>query len=237
MTSDLRDDATGTRSGLPEGGTRPPSDLPKVPLQPPRGAYERWGKRAFDLAACSLGLVVLSPVFAGLALAIRLDSRGPVFYRSKRVGEGGRVFGFLKFRSMVDGAEAMRDSLQHLNEVDGPVFKITRDPRVTRVGSWLRRTSLDELPQLWNVLRGDMSLVGPRPPIPEEVQQYEPWHLRRLSVRPGITCSWQVSGRSRVGFDDWMRMDLEYIDQRSLRVDLRILFRTVPAVWSGRGAY
>ena len=170
-------------------------------------------------------------------MAIKINTPGPILYRSRRVGEGGRVFSFLKFRSMVRNAEMLRDELVHLNEVDGPVFKIARDPRITRVGAFLRRSSLDELPQLWNVWRGDMSLVGPRPPIPEEVLHYQPWQMRRLSVRPGLTCLWQVSGRSRVGFDEWMRMDLEYIDRRSFRLDLSILLRTVPAVLSGKGAY
>jgi exopolysaccharide biosynthesis polyprenyl glycosylphosphotransferase len=221
-------------SSQPERGARVSRT---IAIQTPRGAYERWGKRLLDVVASSLALVVLSPVMALLAAAILLDSRGPVFYRSQRVGVGGRIFGFYKFRSMVVGAEGMLDQLRHLNEVDGPVFKISRDPRITRVGFWLRRTSLDELPQFWNVLRGEMSLVGPRPPIPSEVEQYEPWQLRRLSVRPGITCLWQVSGRSALRFEDWMRLDMEYIDHLSLGADVRILWRTVPAVLGRRGAY
>jgi len=135
------------------------------------------------------------------------------------------------------GAHLRRSELWHLNEADGPVFKISKDPRVTRLGRWLRRTSLDELPQLLNVLKGDMSLVGPRPPLPEEVERYEPWQMRRLDVKPGITCLWQISGRSRLGFDEWMRLDLEYIRHRSLALDLKILLRTLPAVLSRDGAY
>ena len=138
---------------------------------------------------------------------------------------------------MIHGAEHHRHRIAHLNEVSGPVFKVAQDPRITRVGQFLRRSSLDELPQLLNVLKGDMSLVGPRPPIPQEVLQYEPWQLRRLSVRPGITCLWQISGRSRLGFDEWMRLDMEYIGRRSLALDLKILLRTIPAVLSGEGAY
>jgi lipopolysaccharide/colanic/teichoic acid biosynthesis glycosyltransferase len=138
---------------------------------------------------------------------------------------------------MVDGADRHRHTLAHLNETDGPVFMIASDPRVTRVGRLLRVTSVDEIPQLWNVLRGDMSLVGPRPPIAEEVMQYEPWQLRRLDVLPGITCLWQISGRSRIGFQEWMRLDLEYIKHRSFWLDMKILIRTIPAVLSREGAY
>ena len=138
---------------------------------------------------------------------------------------------------MVDGADQHRHTLSHLNETDGPVFKMAADPRVTRVGRLLRVTSLDEIPQLWNVLRGEMSLVGPRPPIAEEVVQYEPWQLRRLDVLPGITCLWQISGRSRIGFQEWMRLDLEYIKHRSFWLDLKIMIRTIPAVLSREGAF
>jgi exopolysaccharide biosynthesis polyprenyl glycosylphosphotransferase len=227
-------------TGTPPDAARPtPSRerIPGVTLAPNHAAYLRWGKRVFDVGGVLVGLLLLAPLLLAIALAIRLDTPGPVLYRSRRVGEGGRVFSFLKFRSMVRNAEMLRDELVHLNEVDGPVFKISRDPRITRVGAILRRTSLDELPQLWNVLCGDMTIVGPRPPIPEEVRQYQPWQMRRLSVRPGLTCLWQISGRSHVGFDEWMRMDLEYIDRRSFLLDLSILLRTIPAVLSGKGAY
>jgi lipopolysaccharide/colanic/teichoic acid biosynthesis glycosyltransferase len=211
--------------------------FPGVTLAPSRGLYLRGGKRVLDLAGAVIGALLLAPVILAISISIKLNTPGPVLYRSRRVGEGGRVFSFLKFRSMVCNAEMLREELLHLNEADGPVFKISHDPRITRVGAILRRTSLDELPQLWNVLRGDMSLVGPRPPIPEEVRQYQAWQLRRLSVRPGLTCLWQISGRSLVGFGEWMRMDLEYVDRRSLSLDLSILLRTVPAVLSGKGAY
>jgi lipopolysaccharide/colanic/teichoic acid biosynthesis glycosyltransferase len=138
---------------------------------------------------------------------------------------------------MVNDADSRRHDLRHLNQADGPVFKIFADPRVTRVGRWLRSTSIDELPQLFHVLSGEMSLVGPRPPLPDEVRQYEPWQLHRLDVRPGLTCLWQISGRSRIGFDEWMRLDLEYIRNQSLMLDLKILLRTIPAVLSREGAY
>ena len=199
--------------------------------------YLARGKRWLDVAGALIGLVGSAPILLVAAAAIKLESRGPMLYCSKRIGRGGRPFTFLKLRSMVDGADSRRHHLSHLNETDGPVFKMSRDPRVTRVGRFLRATSIDELPQLWNVLRGDMSLVGPRPPLTEEVAQYEPWQLRRLEVRPGITCLWQISGRSRIGFQEWMRLDLEYIRQQSLALDLRILIRTIPAVLSREGAY
>jgi lipopolysaccharide/colanic/teichoic acid biosynthesis glycosyltransferase len=236
LTSDLVTESSGTRPGI-ECRSRAEDRIPSVPLAPNRTLYLRGGKRVFDLAGAVVGALLLAPVLLVIAVAIKVNTTGPILYRSRRVGEGGRVFSFLKFRSMVRNAEMLRDELDHLNEVDGPVFKIARDPRITRVGALLRRSSLDELPQLWNVWRGDMSLVGPRPPIPEEVIHYQAWQMQRLSVRPGLTCLWQVSGRSRVGFDEWMRMDLAYIDRRSLRLDLSILLRTVPAVLSGIGAY
>ena len=201
------------------------------------GVYQRWGKRMLDVVGATVGIVVSAPVMLLAAIAIMIETHGPVLYRSTRVGRGGRPFTFYKLRSMVNGADRHRHHLSHLNECDGPVFKISRDPRVTVVGRFLRTTSLDELPQLWNVLRGDMSLVGPRPPIPDEVKCYQPWQMRRLEVRPGLTCLWQISGRSRIGFEEWMRLDLEYINRRSLRLDMRILLRTIPAVLSREGAY
>ena len=203
----------------------------------PQGFYLRTGKRLFDLVGALVGLAFGLPLMGLAAILIKIESRGPVLYKSQRIGFGGRAFTFFKLRSMMDGADRHRHHLSHLNEADGPVFKMTRDPRVTRVGRFLRMTSLDELPQLFNVVRGEMSLVGPRPPIPEEVAQYEPWQLRRLSVKPGLTCLWQISGRSRLGFQEWMRLDLEYIRHQSLAMDLRILIRTIPAVLSREGAY
>jgi lipopolysaccharide/colanic/teichoic acid biosynthesis glycosyltransferase len=207
------------------------------PAASPETFYTRRGKRVADVVLSVLGMVALLPFLPAVVLAIKLTSRGPVLYRSIRLGRNARPFVFYKFRSMVDGAHESRNFLLHLNEVQGPVFKIADDPRITRVGRFLRRTSIDELPQLVNVLRGDMSLVGPRPPIPEEVEKYEPWQRRRLDVSPGITCLWQISGRSRLGFEEWMRLDILYIQNRSFLLDIKILLRTLPAVLSRDGAY
>jgi exopolysaccharide biosynthesis polyprenyl glycosylphosphotransferase len=199
--------------------------------------YLRFFKRAADVVVSALGMVLGFPLACLIALAIKLDSPGPVLFRQVRVGQGGKPFVFYKFRSMYAGAEGIKREYLHLNEMDGPVFKLFNDPRITRVGRLLRKSSLDELPQLYNVFINDMSLVGPRPPVPEEVRLYKPWQMRRLAVKPGITCLWQVSGRSYIGFDEWMRLDIQYIQNRSFLLDLRILAMTVPAVISGKGAY
>ena len=193
-------------------------------------------KRALDVLGALSLLICSAPVLALAGLAIRLDSSGPVLFSQLRCGRDGRRFRLWKLRTMTTDAEARKRALLHLNEMDGPVFKIRRDPRVTRVGRVLRRFSLDEIPQLWNVLRGDMSLVGPRPPLPDEVIQYGPRERLRLSVPPGLTGLWQVSGRSELRFEEWMRLDLEYVERASLALDVRILARTVPAVLRGRGA-
>lgn len=193
-------------------------------------------RRLFDLAgATALGLLTL-PVIVVAGLLIRLTSPGPVLFSQERCGLSGRRFTMYKFRSMVTNAEQLRAELDSLNEMDGPVFKLSRDPRVTPVGRILRRFSIDELPQIYNILKGDMSLVGPRPPLPAEVARYERWQRRRLSMKPGLTCLWQISGRSEVSFEDWMKLDLSYIDNWSLLLDLKILLKTVPAVLLGRGA-
>jgi len=199
--------------------------------------YRRYIKRPLDVVASMIGLVLLSPLFLVLAIMVKLDSRGPVFFKQMRVGKGAREFEFYKFRSMVQDAEQMKNKLMHLNELEGPVFKISDDPRITSSGSFLRRTSLDELPQLFNVLRGDMSLVGPRPPLPAEVANYESWQRQKLTVLPGITCLWQISGRNHIGFTEWMRLDIEYIRRQSFGVDVKILARTLPAVLLRKGAY
>jgi exopolysaccharide biosynthesis polyprenyl glycosylphosphotransferase len=193
-------------------------------------------KRAFDVVASALALLVLAPLLAATAIAIKLDSQGPVFFRQRRVGLNGRTFQILKFRSMYVDAETRLEQLRARNEMSGPVFKMADDPRVTRVGRLIRKASLDEFPQFWNVLQGDMSVVGPRPPLPAEVRQYRQWQRRRLSVKPGITCIWQVSGRNQIDFDRWMELDLEYIDDWSLWRDLHICLRTIPAVLTARGA-
>jgi lipopolysaccharide/colanic/teichoic acid biosynthesis glycosyltransferase len=201
------------------------------------GLYRRGGKRVLDFVVALLALPLALPLIGLAAIAIKLDTPGPVFHRAVRVGRGGGKFVFLKLRSMQVGAEELRGLLLHLNQAQGPAFKLHNDPRVTRVGRVLRKASLDELPQLWHVLAGDMSLVGPRPPFPEEVERYEPWMLRRLSVRPGLTCLWQIRGRSDLSFDEWMRLDIEYVERVSFRLDLLILIQTIPAVLSARGAY
>ena len=213
--------------------------VPAVPVLSavPDSWYVRYGKRVLDVAGALCALVLLSPLMVLSALLVGFDSRGPALYKSVRLGKSGKKFTFYKLRSMYIGADAERARLMHLNEAEGPVFKIQRDPRITRVGRWMRSTSIDELPQLVNVLKGDMSLVGPRPPLPEEAEKYEAWQRRRLDVKPGITCLWQISGRSRLGFHEWMRLDLEYIRRQSLATDLKILLRTVPAVISREGAY
>jgi exopolysaccharide biosynthesis polyprenyl glycosylphosphotransferase len=191
-------------------------------------------KRAFDLVVAGVALILCAPLMLLVAALVRTDTPGPVLFRQQRVGMNGRRFTMLKFRTMVAGAERLRTAMAEQNEMDGPVFKIRCDPRLTRIGRYLRRSSLDELPQLWNVLRGDMSIVGPRPPLPQEVHQYQSWQRRRLSVRPGLTCLWQVSGRNDIGFERWMKMDLEYIDNWSWGLDLKILLRTLPAMVRGQ---
>ena len=195
-------------------------------------------KYGFDRLAAPILLALLSPLVVGAALAVRLTSRRgePILFRQTRCGLNGRLFTCYKFRTMYVDAERRRAELEALNEVDGPVFKIKHDPRITPVGRWLRKTSLDELPQLWNVVRGEMSLVGPRPPLPSEVVQYDRWQRRRLSMKPGITCLWQVSGRNKLSFETWMKLDLEYIDNWSLMLDFKILARTVYVVVTGYGA-
>jgi exopolysaccharide biosynthesis polyprenyl glycosylphosphotransferase len=194
-------------------------------------------KRIGDVVVAAISLLVLSPILIAIAAAIRITSPGNVLFRQTRCGLGGRKFTLYKFRSMVNNAEQLRAELHQLNERDGPAFKISDDPRITRVGRTLRRFSLDELPQLWNIFRGDMSFVGPRPAIPNEVEKYEPWQRRRLRMRPGLTCIWVLEGRSDVEFHRWVQLDLAYIDSWSLWLDCKIFFRTIPIVISGKGAY
>ena len=194
-------------------------------------------KRVIDIVAAMIGLVCCAPMLLLIAMAIKLTSRGPVCFNHERYGLGKRRFVMYKFRTMVANAEELKQSIEHLNEAQGPVFKIRRDPRITPLGRFLRKTSLDELPQLFNVLRGDMSLVGPRPLINRDVALFqEPWLMRRFSVKPGITCLWQISGRSNLNFDRWIELDLQYIDSWSLGQDFSILMRTLPAVLRGQGA-
>jgi exopolysaccharide biosynthesis polyprenyl glycosylphosphotransferase len=204
---------------------------------PPEG-WRLMAKRLIDVGGSITLLSLFTPLLLVAALLIKMDSPGPVLFKQERVGLNKRRFQLIKFRTMTDGAEEGQATLEALNEADGPVFKIKNDPRVTNLGRFLRRYSLDELPQLFNVLKGDMSLVGPRPlPVRDVARIAVQWHKRRLSVKPGVTCLWQVNGRSDIGFDQWVQMDLEYIDRWSLLLDLKILMKTIPAVLRGAGAY
>jgi exopolysaccharide biosynthesis polyprenyl glycosylphosphotransferase len=211
-------------------------DLPTVVLRrKAERAVHLWLKRVFDIVFSSVAVVLASPVLAAIAVAIKLESAGPVFYASERIGHKGGVFTCYKFRTMVPNADALRSELAHLNERSGILFKITKDPRITRVGAVLRKYSLDELPQLWNVLRGDMSLVGPRPSIRSEVVQYQTPHLRRLDVVPGMTGLWQVEARRDPSFDSYVTLDSKYVNEWSLWLDMKIIFRTVSVVLNGTG--
>jgi len=192
-------------------------------------------KEILDFVFSFFIVLMISPVMLAIAIAIKIEDGGSIFFRQKRVGLNGRMFSCLKFRTMVENAEALRVRLENQNEQEGPVFKIKNDPRVTRVGRFLRKTSLDELPQFFNVLKGEMSIVGPRPPIPSEVQQYQRWQRRRLSMKPGITCIWQVSGRNNIPFDEWMKLDMMYIDTWSLKLDLMLFLSTIKVVLTGDG--
>ncbi|MDH4034488.1 MAG: exopolysaccharide biosynthesis polyprenyl glycosylphosphotransferase, partial [candidate division Zixibacteria bacterium] len=192
-------------------------------------------KALVDRIGALVGLLLAAPLMLATAMAIKLESRGPVFFRQERSGLNGKTFKLFKFRTMCADAEEKKDTLKEQNEMSGPVFKIARDPRITKIGRILRKYSIDEVPQFFNVLRGEMSLVGPRPPLPREVAEYDPWQHRKLSVKPGVTCLWQVNGRNQIDFEDWMRLDLEYIDHWSLWLDAKILARTIPAVIKGSG--
>ena len=194
-------------------------------------------RRAIDIAASGAAILALSPVLLTTAFLVKATSPGPIIFSQLRVGRGGRQFRFFKFRSMYRDAEERKNALRIVNEKDGPIFKIKNDPRITPLGRVIRRLSIDELPQLFNVFKGDMTLVGPRPPVVDEVEQYEPWQRQRLDITGGLTCIWQVSGRSEVSFDDWMRMDIRYKQKRTIKLDAKLLWKTVGAVFSGRGAY
>jgi exopolysaccharide biosynthesis polyprenyl glycosylphosphotransferase len=194
-------------------------------------------KRGFDILVSSAALILFLPFFLPISFAILATSPGPVFFKQTRVSLNGRHFTLYKFRSMVANAEEKKQELLHLNQMEGPVFKMEHDPRVTRVGRFLRKTSLDEFPQFLNVLKGDMSIIGPRPPLPEEVEKYQPWQRRRLSMRPGLTCLWQITGRNTIrDFEQWITLDLKYIDTWSLTLDLKIFLKTIPIVLLARGA-
>jgi exopolysaccharide biosynthesis polyprenyl glycosylphosphotransferase len=192
-------------------------------------------KGILDRIGSFFGILLISPILAVVSLLIKLDSKGPVLFKQTRTGKNGRVFELWKFRTMIVEAENQKKELEKFNEMSGPVFKIANDPRVTGIGRILRKYSIDELPQLFNVLRGDMSLVGPRPPLPSESAQFEPWQYRKLSVKPGLTCLWQTNGRNNIDFDEWMKLDLKYIDNWSLWEDAKIIARTIPTVLKGTG--
>ena len=210
---------------------------------PPGAGGARWRvaqrvKRGMDVVLAAAAMVVLAPLMALIAVLVKATSRGPALYAFTALGHRGERFVCYKFRTMTHNAHEQKRDLLHLNEMTGPAFKMRRDPRVTRLGRLLRKSSLDELPQFWNVLRGEMSLVGPRPPLPEEFVAYEPWHRGRLAVVPGMTCIWQVLGRNEIhDFDTWMRLDREYVQTWSLWLDVKLLLRTIPAVLGGQGAY
>ena len=194
-------------------------------------------KRLFDIVFSIISIVIFSPAFIAVALAIKINDGGPVLYTSQRVGKNGKVFNFYKFRSMSPDADVIYEEIKHQTETKGPTFKLENDPRVTKVGRFIRKTSLDELPQFFNILAGNMSFVGPRPPLVREVEQYGPKAMQRLSVKGGLTCFWQVMGRSEIDFDGMVELDLEYIDKRGFLTDIKILFLTIPAVFMGKGAY
>ena len=234
-SSGLNADASGERlldQVRSSGNARPVRSVEELIVQP----LPFW-KRSMDILVAGSALLFLSPVLAVLALLVRISSPGPILFNQQRAGLGGRPFPFYKFRSMYIDAEERKRELMEQNEADGPVFKMKNDPRVTPIGRILRRYSLDELPQLWNVLVGDMTLVGPRPPTMDEVPEYESWQRKRLHLTGGLTCTWQVSGRSDIPFEEWMRMDARYARQRSLKTDVSLLARTAKALFTGRGAY
>ena len=194
-------------------------------------------KRVMDIIGAPIAIVFLLPVIIYIAIAIKLTSKGPVVFKQQRAGLGGQPFTIYKFRSMVIDAESKKSEIMRFNERTGPVFKMKNDPRITHIGRFLRKWSLDELPQLFNVLFGDMSLVGPRPPTIDEIQKYDTWHKKRLEVKPGITCLWQIAARHEKCFEKWVRLDIEYAQKQSFLLDLKILLKTIPAVLSQRGAH
>lgn len=199
-------------------------------------SFSHFSKATFDTSFALLSLILLSPIFLLIGIIIRIDSKGPVFFKQKRVGKDGTTFNMVKFRSMYVDSDRKKRELMLKNEVTGPVFKIKKDPRITKFGGILRRTGIDELPQLWNVLRGDMALIGPRPPLEEEVRQYDSWQFRRLSVKPGITCTWQiVPHRHDVQWEDWVKMDLDYIDNWNIKEDAKIFLRTLKTFFIAGG--
>lgn len=193
-------------------------------------------KRIIDIVASFTGLIVLSPLMLVVSILIKLESKGEVIFKQKRVGLNGKEFYMYKFRSMVINAEELKEQLESQNEMSGPMFKIKDDPRITKVGKFIRKTSIDELPQLINVIKGDMSLVGPRPSLPKEVKKFEQWMMERLEVKPGLTCIWQISGRNNIDFEDWMKLDIKYVRERSLVLDFKLIFKTIFVLFGDKNA-
>nr|WP_217077955.1 sugar transferase [Clostridium baratii] len=193
-------------------------------------------KRLIDLFGSVIGLIVLSPIILIVSLLIKFESKGPVIFSQDRIGKDGKVFKMYKFRSMVVNAEELKEKLKEQNEMSGPMFKMKEDPRVTKVGKFIRKTSIDELPQLINIVKGDMSLVGPRPSLPKEVKQFEDWMMERLEVKPGLTCYWQVSGRNNIDFEDWMKLDIKYVRERNTLTDIKLIFITVFVLFGDENA-
>jgi exopolysaccharide biosynthesis polyprenyl glycosylphosphotransferase len=193
-------------------------------------------KRVIDVLGSMIGIILLSPIFFVVAVLIKIDSKGSVIFSQTRIGKNGKEFKMYKFRSMVVNAEELKKKLLAKNEMSGPMFKMKDDPRITKIGKFIRKTSIDELPQLINVLKGEMSLVGPRPSLPKEVAQFEPWMMRRLDVKPGLTCYWQVSGRNNIDFDDWMRLDIKYVQDRSIKLDIKLIFKTFFVLFGDKNA-
>jgi exopolysaccharide biosynthesis polyprenyl glycosylphosphotransferase len=202
-----------------------------------RGPVYEISKRIVDILGSLFGIILLSPIFIATAIAIKLDSKGPVFFVQERCGKDGKIFKMYKFRSMCVDAEEKLKELLDKNEMSGPVFKMKDDPRITRVGKFIRKTSIDELPQLFNVLKGDMSLVGPRPPLVREVKQYTPYQMQRLLVKPGLTCYWQIMGRNKISdFDEWVELDIKYIKERNFWLDMKLIFKTIFVLFGDENA-
>ena len=194
-------------------------------------------KRTLDLVASLIGLIVLSPLIAIIMILIRVESEGKVIFSQKRIGLNGEKFNMYKFRSMVPNAEELKKKLLEKNEMSGPMFKMKDDPRITKIGKFIRKTSIDELPQLINVLKGEMSLVGPRPSLPHEVEEFEPWMLKRLEVKPGLTCYWQVAGRNNIDFEEWMKLDINYVNDRNMLLDIKLIFKTFFVLFGDKNAH
>ena len=194
-------------------------------------------KRIIDVVGALFGLIILSPILIIVGILIKLESKGPIIFAQKRVGLNGKDFKMYKFRSMVINAEEIKEKLKEKNEMSGPMFKIKDDPRITKVGKFIRKTSIDEVPQLINVLKGDMSLVGPRPSLQNEVKEFESWMLKRLEVKPGLTCYWQVMGRNNIDFENWMKLDIKYVNERSFWLDIKLIFKTFFVLFGDKNAY